>query len=580
MERVNTSMLGGGSNGQVSLARRSPLPVSVAAQKFKRSIVFTEVNKGFFSDNVTTHYRGLDGRILVMKGEVTFESGIISSKLSPGLERVYLQLPTGFQCEVVININQFATAEIAKKSKGSSFKFASAIWEASAISGLFRTAFWIHNPVNPDVGITQGLGYTSAMGVMTGPITVMDSIKNLKKAKKIGDVAGVRLAKMGVAKGVLETGSGAVMGGVRTLNIVSLSTTSKVITVAGSVLGIASSVGFIAIFSIFAVRFARALVTAASLLKNLNAAKQVDEAFGALTKMLCLDYDELIKCSHVTEYKTDNEFKKLVTEKVELTEKEAEILTLSDEEFVNDAISKETDGFENLRVRYLKEIARVKLVKEIEYQRTVGGASLSLIREAQKCGDRTPATMERIVKTAKVDLVKQVAKQALFLFAVFVGAASFVITTIFTAGAPLVIGYVLMLVSNLILAGADMSSLIERIKNLKKSSTKEKVVMVFMMVLTMGAMAAGAFFTGGASLLIVALIIGVMMLTVQGSGIAYACYIDKQNKKKKEEVTHIDHGSSLGYGDINDDDGDIRRILELCHSRKRSERQHTDGIPI
>ena len=85
-----------------------------------------------------------------------------------------------------------------------------------------------------------------------------------------------------------------------------------------------------------------------------------------------------------------------------------------------------------------------------------------------------------------------------------------------------IVGYAMMLVMNVIMTGADTKALIDSSRGLKKLSTKEKVTIAAMMVLTIGIMATSAFFTGGGSLLIVALIIGIMMVGIQGTNFGHA----------------------------------------------------------
>ena len=536
-------------------AGRVPLPFSVAPQRYERSVIFTEVSRGFLFNTVVSHYRGLDGRVAVKSGNLKLEEDVFGL-LNKGNERVIVRHPDGMIEEKIVKTDEFATVEIHKESNGSGCKFASAIWDGS--SGISAISRNIQNLVRPNPGINDALGYTSAMGLVTGPITVLDSMSALQTAKKIGDVAGARLARMGIAKGVLETGSGAVMGGVRTLSLVALSTTSKVITVAGPILGMTSTVSSCAIFAIYAAGFVRTLARAVPLLMKLRKAPdEGGEAFCVLTSMLTLTEDERERCGDCIRGKTPYELDKMLTEGVELTEKEAEILTMSDQRYVESEIPEETSGRENLIARYMKEIARVKMVKEAEYQRTVGGNSLSMLREYQKQGVVSSSQMAEIVKTAQADLSMQMVRQALLLFGVLLGIASFIVTTVFTGGAPLIIGLVMMLVMNIILTTADTEGMLRSFQNLKNSSTKERVVIALMMFLTIGATTAGAFFTGGGSLLIVALLIGALMLSVQAGGMAYACY------KHKNEVKD-----------------DSRKVPELPIGRERSSLQFVDGLSV
>ncbi len=579
------------------LPQRSPLPFSVQGQRFDRSIIFQESTKGLFSNSNTWHYRGLDGRVSIRTGAPDWLKGC-SEPLGQGVEKVYVLLPSGKCAEQVIKIDQFAEVQLSTKQKGSGCKFASAIWDGSSwVSNCVRGGFSFQ--ANPNLGINQGMGYTSAMGVVTGPITVIDSMKALKKAKRVGDVAGAKLAQMSVAKGVFETGTGAIMGASRTLSLAGLPAANKAAAVASTVLGIAATAGFGAIFAIYAARFARTLARAVPLLVKLRKTpSEGGEAFGLLTKMLTLDENELKKCGEVIRFKPESDqLLKMVTEKIELTEKEANILTMSDQKYVTDEISNieglSDVGRDNLKARYMKEIAHTKMVKEAEYIRSVGAKSLREIKEYMKKAplslEQSIMDREKIVKIAQTELSRKVVEQSLLLFAVLIGIVSFILapTLVFVSN-------IMMLVMNIIITGADVKGLLESFSALKKSSTKEKIVIALLMILTIGIMATGAFFTGGGSLLIVALIMGVAMVGIQGSGLAYAWYKDKDNEKREKELRDksdfvklgfdhsvqemLDHDErdDLGFGDILEQD--VRSVHRIPRSRKRIKPQHITGV--
>ena len=610
IRRYRTQVDSSGSSSIVRVlpsARQRPfLPFSVEPKKYGYGIVFKE--KGLFSDK--WYYRGLDGRVSVRTGEPDWVNKPGDpGELAEGVKRIYILLPSGARAVQAIKTAQFAAVEFAKKSKGSGCKFASALWDGSSwVSGCVRNIFFFFKTPNP--AITAAWGYTSAMGVVWGPVTVVSSLKALKKAKRIGDVAGARLARMGVAKGVLETGSGAVMGGIRTLSLVQLSTTSKAMAVASNVLGIASTVGFVAIFAIYVARFSRTLAKAVPLLRELKKTLGGDgKGFDILEKMATLSDDERKKCGRVIEFDPNSDqLKKMVTEKVELTDKERALLTIDDKDFVEREIKqiKELDADErdNLKIRYLKEISHAKMVKEVEYRRIVGGTSLVMIKEYRGKTFSTPElslnAKEAIVKKAQRELRVKIVEHSLLLFALLIGIASFILTTVFSAGTVAIVGYAMMLVMNVIMTGADTKALIDSSRGLKKLSTKEKVTIAAMMVLTIGIMATSAFFTGGGSLLIVALIIGIMMVGIQGTGLAYAWHKDRDNKRKEKEladshdygvlvhdpsltgrIDFADDSTDLGFGDLM---GAPRTIVPVMpaskkvRGRNKPRYPHIDGV--
>jgi hypothetical protein len=117
------------------------------------------------------------------------------------------------------------------------------------------------------------------------------------------------------------------------------------------------------------------------------------------------------------------------------------------------------------------------------------------------------------------------------VFAIVIGIASFVMTTVLTSGTMLIFGYALMLVMNMIMSGADAQGMYHSMMNIKNLSAKEKLVMAFFVMVTVAVTLAGIVFSGGA-ILGVPLIVGLAMLAIQGGGMAYAWHAHHRQPQK------------------------------------------------
>jgi hypothetical protein len=163
-------------------------------------------------------------------------------------------------------------------------------------------------------------------------------------------------------------------------------------------------------------------------------------------------------------------------------------------------------------------------IKKAAYKRAVGGATLDELRKSTV--DRA-----KVVAQVEADLKTQIFKQRLMVFAIVIGIASFVMTTVLTSGTMLIFGYALMLVMNMIMSGADAQGMYHSMMNIKNLSAKEKLVMAFFVMVTVAVTLAGIVFSGGA-ILGVPLIVGLAMLAIQGGGMAYAWHAHHRQPQK------------------------------------------------
>ncbi len=582
-----------GGAGLSGVPMRQPAPHSLSSRDPKLACIFVEQvpRKGLSPERVRTSYRKGSESFDVAR-KVTFLGK--GERDQPGTERVYRVYPSGKFSEEVIRVDEFAKERLEKTAKKSeykedSFSYATSVWNgASNVSAVVRNIFWIQNGVDPNPGITAGLGYTSAGGIISGPINVMDGLAQLKKAKKIGDVAGERLAKINVAKGGLEFASGGVMAASRTVSLASIHTTSKTMQVAGSVLGTTSTAITVSIFSIYALRFLRTLVGAIKMLKGITG-KSDKDAVSALLAKLSLKVEDYDKALEVIKNRNAADLIKLESESIELTEEEKKIFQKEEKEEIERKISAELEKIDrrdpqyimvldwdkverNLALKYKKELARMKMVKEVEYERIIGSKSLELIKSSYSAEVLTDAKKAEIAAAAQKELANHVVMYGLLLFATLIGIASFILTTIYTGGATLVVAYVMMLVMNIILTSADTQSLFKTALSLKEASTKQKVLMALTLFFIIGVTSVGAFFTGGGSMLVTALVVGALMTSIQAGGMYYAW-----TKHSKKELTDKKEFGMLGVGPAYDSS---RKVSQLSRRRRRAVRNYPKGLSV
>ncbi len=161
--------------------------------------------------------------------------------------------------------------------------FAVTAWGlASDVSAIARNCYWIQNPVNPDPGVVYGLGITSAMGVVTGPMSTARAVLQLRTAKKTNDYASATFAKLAIANGIADTAAGASMAVSRGLSLAGLKTMNKTMEVAGPIFGWAASITISLSFLLSAIRSLKTLRAALKFQRELNEKQNIESKFAYL----------------------------------------------------------------------------------------------------------------------------------------------------------------------------------------------------------------------------------------------------------------------------------------------------------
>lgn len=581
-----------GGVGPERMPLRQPSPHSLSSRDPNLACIFVDQvpRKGLTPGRVTTIYRK-EGESIEVARKVQFLAP--SEKDQPGTERVYTFNSSGEFSEEVIRVSEFAKERLKqrggkrKEYEEGSFSYATSLWDgASNISAVARNLFWIENGVDPNPGITKGLGFTSAGGLITGPIHVMDGLSQLQKAKKIGDVAGERLAKMNVAKGGLEVVNGGVMAASRTISLATLHTSSKTMEAAGTVLGNSVTGLSIGIFTIYALRFLRTLVGAVKIFTQIRK-KSDEDAFNELIAKLRLNESDYKKALETFSIKNTADCIKMETASFVFSKEELQIFEKDEVGAIYEKVQAEFAKIdrtnseyekvldwnkveENFAAQILKELARNKMAKEVEYERIIGSKSLELIRNEYASGVFSSKAKSKIVKASQKELARHIVMHSLLLFATLIGIVSFIITTVYTGGATLVVGYVMMLVMNIILTGADTQGLFKTMQSLKVASAKQKALMVLFATVIVGITLTGAFFTGGGSMLLTALVVGGLMTSVQAGGMYYAWTKHSKNKLTDKSKFHM---LSVGSADETS-----RKVPQLPSRRRRAVRDNPRGV--
>jgi hypothetical protein len=444
-----------------------------------------------------------------------------------------------------------------KTASSSNLGFAGSLWDlTSNFSAILRNAFWIENRINPDIGITQGIGYTSAVSLFTGPIRMKEAKENYKTAKKTNDYIGKCLSVVAAIRGAMDLLTGAAMTGVRTISLIAASNASKTIKVASSVFGYMSTAFASSLFLVHLGRSLRSFIKAFRALNELNKHSQDDEALTSLNSKLRLGNTE-ISVEHLDHYE---KLKKLMkTPKV--SEEDKALLTVDEVNSGNligfeDIGSEEIENLDQLKENYrLSELVKIKKRKMAEFERVYGRESLNLVmrafsegvaRDSSQIAEITHGlevsskaaqklTPEQLVNLVKAELRKKVLLEALVVIGSIIGIVSFIMTTVYTGGANLLLGYILMMAMNLILSAIDTKDLINRIKNMEKIDTRQKILLSLFTITTLAISVVGCLFAGDTQMFKMALTTSVIMISMQLGGTLYAW---KYSKNSTENSKH------------------------------------------
>jgi hypothetical protein len=493
--------------------------------------------------------------------------------------------------------------------------FAGSLWDAVGnFSAIFRNGFWLENRINPDLGITQGIGYTSAVSMFSGPIRIHEAKLAYKTSRKIHDFVGRCLALVGGLRGALDVFTGISMAGCRTFSIIAASKASKLVTTASNVFGYLATSFASATFIIHVGKSLRSFIVSCRALKELNNRGIPHEALLSLTSKICLENPSItLNCDDKYEALkkilkaplVSEEDKALLTD----TEKNAD---LGIDDSIFDGLKLSKDETESKKENFkLAELIKLKKRKLAEFERVYGSEALKIILSAKKNGVKRDETQllhldvksdvsdARLDAKEIVDLVKSQLRRKIFTDAiVFIGSLagviSVIMTTVYSGGANLLIGYILMMVMNVLLTAIDTNELVNRIKNMDKVDNKQKMLLVLFSVLTIAISVVGCYFAGDTKMFKVALTASVIMISMQVGGTLFAWNHRKEvtenneNGKLDNELESIDSApietdtidSQPGITDGNTEQRLSRRVSSLYKSRKRFKSKNSGSVSV
>lgn len=467
--------------------------VVIPTQSFRNAVVF----------------RQDQGPVILRRPNATLKRGVL--RTGEGEEVTVVHLPSGRMSRELVKTSEFAEPYIGqigaepreRDDDGINVNYVTSVWYAASDASALARNHQFFKLDNADTGLLHGLGYTSIGGLITGPLVAYGGSKALDKANAINDVGGQQMAKVRIARGVVETTSGAVMAGVRTIGLAGIGTTSKAIMTASFTLGIVSTVTSSLLYSFLIAQFSMGGIKSYRFMDALDGyldQGDVNGAYAFLKAQL-----ELSDADWTAAVNTANGS----AGPVELTKDEVAILTNADFDRIRGSVAEDKQGL------LAKEVARMKMVKEAKYLRRAGNESLTMLK-------KNNLDIAKVVATARDEARFNSVLMAFLVVSCVIGITSFILATVFTGGTFLIVGFALMLVMNIMMTVADSLSLFQAVESLKKASWKDKAVLVGFIVITMLAMAAGTYFSAGLAPMIVTLAVGAVMLGVQAGGMAWA----------------------------------------------------------
>lgn len=269
---------------------------------------------------------------------------------------------------------------------------------------------------------STGFRFLSTLGVISGACGISGANNALKVARLIGDIDGIREAKIRIARGSFEITSGFLAGGLRSLSAVSLQETAKSVVTAKMALGhVATGVGAI-LYTLIAVPFAIRMKNSCQFIKKLNQEinkpgkndfESVVEGSKFLMNQLTMQAEDYEEAANILRKKKPAELYKIAADSLTLNledycksslaeERElsaAEQFFLTDEERkkVEDKASQLTKELEEKKefseisdwkhmekraipLALAMETIRIKKLKETNYRRNAGAESLARIK--------------------------------------------------------------------------------------------------------------------------------------------------------------------------------------------------------
>ncbi len=270
---------------------------------------------------------------------------------------------------------------------------------AGNVRSLFAGANKVFDTKNP--AALAALGFTSGFSVFSGPLNVINGIKEVRTAEKISDVAGRSLGYLKIARGVAFATGGAVLIPVRVLTIASLWTASQIVATMAGTLGSAGS----ALFSI------GSFLAGIGFGIRLNEQRRFRAEFNAILKDPALsDEMRIVKAlEHLKQLATISPEEK--TQLLSELEADPQYSALSPEQQVEKSAEKEKLLLER---------------KEAFLKRVTSGDCLKLIR--QNGPSEAKAVIEAVQKQTLEKVIIASISMALVCIGLATTAASFVFT--------------------------------------------------------------------------------------------------------------------------------------------------------
>ncbi len=346
------------------------------------------------------------------------------------------------------------------------------------------------------------LGLTSGFGVIAGGLSIKDGLREAERAKKINDVAGQTMANLKIAKGGLQTATGALMVPVRGLTIASLATSSSACATVAGVLGSIAGV------------FSNVFVIILGVVMGIRIREQVKfrNAFQKILKDPAIPEEQ--RNARALEH-----LKQLLTvspqERDQIREK---LLSKEKNRLLNYSMLAEKIG---------KKENKLLQKKEALFKRVTNETCLTDVRE--KGVSEAKSVIESVQKSVRKNLILNSIGIALIGTGMLLGAISFIflfpiaITASAVFGLAVSLGWVLI----------DIYALAQNF-NSNNPGRYDKLLILISSLVAVVAIAAVFFFTGGLVPLIAAIVVGTVWLTINA-----VCYyrLYQVEKKKSESAT-------------------------------------------
>lgn len=443
--------------------------------------------------------------------------------------------------------------------------YAGLVGEPELVEGLEHLS---HAEHGPDLGLQNGFGLSSIGGVGTGVLRLISAANQMESAQRINDVGGKQIASLRLTRGVLETANSFVSGTSRILTVPQIATAANVSKVAhtvlqksGTALGVAYSLFIVAPLALNAV-------------KSLGFTKKIDEIMNGHQEKservgrAVADLMGQLQVSAEEKQKVIANLPKdigtlytMVSQGVRLHEDEADILTVEDRREIQAIVDtgiqalQEKDAYalisnwgearENLAICVMKEWAHLKMIRKAKYLRRAGIESYEMLKKELARPDlyRLVNRLEDPVMLKKAEEIVEIAKgeataniyTAVFLaVAITIGISAVIVATVASGGIPVVVGLILGLISTLMITAIDTKSFITELKEMKDSSTTDRVIIVAFAALALISMVVGAMQAASPIGLAVVIVGGSIMLGMHAATLVTSYQAQAAAKEKRE----------------------------------------------